>query len=61
MQHNEALKRLRALFLRKPDAEIDTDILSGPTLLQQEPDLARENARYSASVSAWSASGHSTD
>ena len=59
MQHNEALKRLRALFVRKPDDEID--LLSGPTLLEQEPDLARENARYSASISAWSASGHSTD
>ena len=59
MQHSDALRRLRALFHRTPDAQAEP--LSGPTLIDQEPDLARETARYSASISAWSASGHSTD
>ena len=60
MQHNQALQRLRAMF-RRDDAGLDANALSGPTLIEQEPDLARETARYNVSTSAWAASGHPTD
>lgn len=59
MQHTEALTRLRALF-RRDDASTSPDALSGPSLIDQEPDLRREAARYNVAASSWAA-GHSTD
>lgn len=59
MQHTEALKRLRALF-RRDDLDNSSDALSGPSLIDQEPDLMREAARYNIAASSWAA-GHSTD
>lgn len=59
MRHIDALNRIRALFHRD-DTVVSLDDLSGPTLFDQEPDLAREAARYTVAVSSWAA-GHSTD
>ena len=59
MQHTEALKRLRALF-RRDEAGPSVDVFSGPSLIDQEPDLIREAARYNVAAAAWAA-GHSTD
>ncbi len=59
MQHTDALKRLRDLFRRDDNSMTSAD-LSGPTLLDQEPDLAREAARYNIAASSWAA-GHSND
>ena len=59
MQHTEALKRLRALF-RREDSSTSSDVLSGPNLLDQEPDLIREAGRSTVSASSWAA-GHSHD
>lgn len=60
MQHQEVLNRLRALFRRDhPDTTVD--LFSGPTLLQQEPDLVQETARHNVSNSAWAAGGHPLD
>ena len=58
MRHIESLNRLRSLFRREADG---ADALSGPTLIQQEPDLAQETARHVANASAWAASGTPTD
>lgn len=60
MQHKQALSRLRDLF-RRNDPESGADVFSGPTLLQQEPDLMQETARYNVSSSAWAAGGHPFD
>lgn len=60
MQHTEALKRLRNFFFRR-DETISTDVFSGPTLVDQEPDLARELARNSVAMSGWAAGGHPVD
>ena len=60
MRHIESLNRLRSLFRREADAD-GADALSGPTLIQQEPDLAQEAARHVANASAWAASGTPTD
>lgn len=59
MQHAEALKRIQTLF-RRAESLPSTDVLSGPSLIDQEPDLMRETARYNKDASAWAA-GHSTD
>ena len=59
MQHTEALKRLRNLFRR--DETTATDVFSGPTLVDQEPDLAREVARNTVTMSGWAAGGHPND
>jgi len=59
MRHIDALNRFRALF-RRDDTVVSPDDLSGPTLFDQEPDLAREAARYNVAASSWAA-GHSTD
>ena len=59
MQHTEALKRLRDFFRR--DETTSANVFSGPTLVDQEPDLAREIAFHTMNASAWAASGHSTD
>ena len=59
MQHTEALKRLRNFFRR--DETTATDVFSGPTLVDQEPDLAREVARTNVAMSAWAAGGHPID
>jgi hypothetical protein len=59
MQHTEALKRLRDFFRR--DETVSIDGFSGPTLVDQEPDLVRETARHTMNASAWAASGHSAD
>lgn len=59
MQHTEALKRLLAFFRR--DEAIAADVFSGPTLADQEPDLAREVSRNNVAMSAWAAGGHPTD
>lgn len=59
MRHTEALKRLRNLFRR--DETISPDVFSGPTLAEQEPDLARELGRNNVAMSAWAASGHPMD
>ena len=59
MQHTEALKRLRNFFRR--DETTQVDVFSGPTLVDQEPDLPREVARNSVAMSGWAAGGHPTD
>ena len=59
MQHTEALKRLRNFF--RLDETTSPDVLSGPTLVEQEPGLVREVARNNVAMSAWAASGHPTD
>lgn len=59
MQHTEALKRLGALF-RRDVSTPSPDVLSGPSLLEQEPDLIREAARSTVGPSSWAA-GHSHD
>lgn len=59
MQHIDALKRLRNLFRR--DETTSVDVFSGPSLVEQEPDLAREVARSNVVMSGWAASGHPTD
>ncbi|MDT7953746.1 MAG: hypothetical protein RQ966_19780 [Acetobacteraceae bacterium] len=59
MQHTQALKRLRDFFRRDTDTE--PDALSGPTLIEQEPDLAREASRHNVAVSSWAAGGHAID
>lgn len=59
MQHTDAIKRLRNFFHR--DETTSIDVFSGPTLVEQEPDLAREVARNNVAMSAWAASGHPTD
>ena len=59
MQHSEALKRLRNFFRR--DETTSIDVLSGPTLVDQEPDLAREVARNNVAMSGWAAGGHPSE
>ncbi len=59
MQHTEALKRLRNFFRR--DETISADVFSGPTLVDQEPDLAQELAKHSVAMSGWAAGGHPVD
>lgn len=59
MQHTEALKRLLNLSHRNEDKS--TDVFSGPTLVDQEPNLAREVARNNVAMSAWAAGGHPMD
>jgi hypothetical protein len=59
MQHSEALKRLRNFFRR--DETTSVDVLSGPTLVDQEPDLPREVARNNVAMSAWAAGGHPSE
>ena len=59
MQHTEALKRLRNFFRR--DETTSVDVFCGPTLVEQEPDLAREVGPNNLAMSAWAAGGHPID
>ena len=63
MHHTEALNRVRSLLRRNPDeaAKTTDEAFSGPNLIDQEPDLAKESARRSVRVSGWSAGGQPTD
>ncbi len=61
MQHKDALQRVRTLLRRQDGVQADTASLSGPTLLDQEPDLAKEAAKRNLAFSAWAAGGQPTD
>lgn len=61
MQHRQALQKMLSFFNRSRETD-DNDpvevLLSGPTLLQQEPDLLKEAGQYSRDLSGWAAGGH---
>jgi hypothetical protein len=66
MKHSDALRRVRRLFRKQapagtnPTAQPESPF-SGPTLLEQEPDLAKESGQYTRDASAWAAGGHPVD
>ncbi len=64
MQHRDALQKLRRLFGKsatdRPFAP-DEMSLSGPSLLQQEPDLIKEAGRHTLDASGWAAGGQPTE
>lgn len=66
MKHSDALRRVRSLFRkqapagRNPATEPESP-LGGPTLIAQEPDLAKESGRHARDASAWAAGGHPAD
>ena len=61
MRHRDALQRVRKLLRRPSDDPAAPDSLSGPTLIEQEPDLAKEASRYNLAASGWAAGGQSTE
>ena len=79
MLHRDALRKLRSMFRRQgqtndPASALPsalTSALSGPTLIQQEPDLAKEAktkrydeskaSRHTRNASAWAAGGQPTE
>lgn len=66
MQHRDALRKFRSLFLsRRSDAPAEAvpgePALSGPPLVDQEPDLAKEAGQHTRDFSAWAAGGQPSE
>ncbi len=65
MQHHDALRRLRSMFSRRSADPAKNQpaepSLSGPTLFEQEPALAKDAGQHTRNASAWAAGGQPTE
>ncbi len=58
MNHQDALRKVATLLRRSAGSTAEADRgFAGPSLLEQEPDLAKETARHARDASAWAAGG----
>ena len=61
MQHIGDLRKKRGLLGEAHTAPLEEASFSGPSLIDQEPDLAKESGQHVRDASGWAAGGQPPD